>query len=186
MNWSSRILAAALLLALCLAACTKQSEQSTYDKQATFIESFVSARMKEDTTATLHRNDGAYRLTLHDTLSQDRDSLRWGGSVALYYGCYTLTSASINASGLVSTNLEVLAQQSKWNVTDTTRFKLDTLVLDKSLVDGLAKGLEGVQPLDEGFILFTGKYGFGKVDKGTIPARSALVYYYLIESIDNE
>ena len=53
-------------------------------------------------------------------------------------------------------------------------------------MEGLAAGLEGVQPWDEGYILFTGKYGFGKSERGTIPARSALAYYYLIENISNE
>ena len=78
------------------------------------------------------------------------------------------------------------AIQAKWNLTDTTRYKLDTLTLDKSLVPGLATGLEGVQPLDEGYILFTGKYGYGASEKGTIPARSALAYYFWIENISNE
>ena len=32
----------------------------------------------------------------------------------------------------------------------------------------------------------TAKYGYGASQKGTIPARSALAYYFWIESIDNE
>jgi HAD superfamily hydrolase (TIGR01509 family) len=51
----------------------------------------------------------------------------------------------------------------------------DTVVVE----DGLA----GVQPQDEGYILFTGKYGYGKNEKGTIPALSALAYYILIDEI---
>jgi len=41
----------------------------------------------------------------------------------------------------------------------------------------------GVQPQDECYILFTGKYGYGKNSLGTIPAKSALAYYILIEEI---
>ena len=174
-----------LLLALA-AACSKQSLQSTYDKQAGYIEGFVSAQMKKDPLATLTKNGNVYRLTLHDTLDADRDSLLPGGKVSLVYGCFTLTGSSVSLSNLVSTNWKDLARAAGWELTDTTRFKLDTLVLDGSLVEGLAAGLEGVQPWDEGYILFTGKYGFGKSERGTIPARSALAYYYLIENISNE
>ncbi len=174
-----------LLLALA-AACSKQSLQSTYDKQAGYIEGFVSAQMKKDPLATLTKNGSVYRLTLHDTLDADRDSLLPGGKVSLVYGCFTLTGSSVSLSNLVSTNWKDLARAAGWELTDTTRFKLDTLVLDGSLVEGLAAGLEGVQPWDEGYILFTGKYGFGKSERGTIPARSALAYYYLIENISNE
>ena len=182
------LLASGLALAL-VAACTKQSLQSAYDKQTSNIESFISAQMKKDVSATLVLNEGVYRLNLHDTLdarSRRTDSLAWGGQVVLYYGCYTFTSSSISASNLVSTNYRKLAQQAKWNLTDESRYKLDTLTLDDSLLPGLAAGLAGVQPQDEGYILFTGKYGYGASQKGTIPARSALAYYFWIENISNE
>ncbi len=178
-------LAAGLALALA-AACSKQSLQATYDKQSSYIEAFVQSQMKADTTATLRENGGSYRLLVHDTLDVRRDSLLEGGQVSLYYACYTLSGNSLNSSNLVATNLKQLAKAAGWNLSDTTRYKLDTLTLDKSLVPGLATGLEGVQPLDEGYILFTGKYGYGASEKGTIPARSALAYYFWIENISNE
>ena len=171
-----------------LAACAKQQLKTTYDKQATYIESFVSTRMKADTNATLVRNGGAYRLTLHDTLDRRNprtDSLEYGGSVGLYYACYTLTSANVSSGNLISTNLEALAQSAGWKVTDTTLFKLDTLRLKTTLVEGLRLGLHGVQPGDEAFILFTGEYAFESA-QGMIPARTALVYQVWIANIDNE
>lgn len=185
MKRSTGILAAVLFTAL-LAACSKQSLQNTYDRQTTFIESFVAAQMKADTNATLRRIGGAYRLTLHDTLTIPRDSLAEGGKLALYYGCFTLTGASLTTGNLVATNLKDLATQAKWTLTDSTRYKLDTLTLGKDLVEGLQDGLKGVREYDEGYILFTGKYGYGNSERGTIPARSALAYYFWIESIDNE
>lgn len=168
---------------LALAACTKQSLQTTYDKQTGYIENFVRTQMANDPTATLTRNGGAYRVILKDTLDPTRDSLGWGQRVSLYYGCFTLQSASLSASNLVATNLESLATQAHWTLSDASRFKLDTLTLDNTLVRGLADGLAGVQPGDEGYILFTGKYGYGKTERGTIPALSALAYYILIEEI---
>jgi len=182
----STVIFLALLL---LAACTKQSLQSTYDKQTSNIESFISAQMNHDPLATLVRNDGAYRINHHDTLDATlhrTDSLAWGGRVALYYVCYTLTGTNLSNSNMIATNYKKMADQAGWKVSDESVYKLDTLTLDSSLVPGLALGLAGVQPEDEGYILFTGKYGYGNSEKGTIPARSALAYYFLIESIDNE
>ena len=178
-----------ILIILLLAACNKESLQSTYDKQTSNIESFITAQMNRDPHATLVRNEGAYRLNFHDTLdtrSRRPDSLAWGGQVALYYACYVMTGSSLSNSNLVATNYKRLADQAGWKLSDESRYKLDTLTLDKSLLPGLAAGLVGVQPKDEGYILFTGKYGYGGSQKGTIPARSALAYYFWIENISNE
>ena len=180
-----------VILLVCLtlsgvAACSRESLKATYDKQVTFIEGFISAQMKADTNATLVHNGKAYRLTLHDTLDRvlgPRESLLDGGKVSLYYACYTLTGSSLSAGNLVATNVKDIARQAGWNLSDTLRYKLDTLTLDNTLVRGLADGLAGVQPGDEGYILFTGKYGYGKTERGTIPALSALAYYILIEEI---
>jgi hypothetical protein len=92
----------------------------------------------------------------------------------------------LSNSNLIATNYKRLAEQAGWKLTDQSLYKLDTLTLDKSLLPGLAAGLVGVQPKDEGYILFTGKYGYGGSQKGTIPARSALAYYFWIENISNE
>ena len=72
------------LLAL-LGGCAKEALKTTYDKQAGFIEGFISTQMKTDTNTTYVRRGGAYRLTLHDTLDRvlpGRDTLREGGKVA--------------------------------------------------------------------------------------------------------
>jgi len=184
MKKSTVILALALAAAF-FAACTKQALKTTYDKQISNIEGFISNQMKADVYATLTMNSGAYRLTMHDTLKM-KDSLRRGGKVSLYYACFTLTSSSLSINNLVATNLKEFAQRAKWDLTDTTRFKLDTVALDGSLVKGLDLGLEGVQEGDEGYILFTGEHGFGNTERGTIPARSALIYAIWIEKIYNE
>lgn len=184
----SPVISAAILL-LVLTACAKQSLKATYDKQATTIESFVSARLKADPYATLTRNGGAYRVTLHDTLDRvfgQRDSLKDGGRVVLGYACYILSGTSLTSTNLVATNVRGVASAAGWELSDTTRYKLDTLTLDKSLVKGLQDGLAGVQQYDECIVLFTGESGFGNVSLGTIPARSALAYQLWIESIDNE
>jgi len=186
MKRSTCIFAAVLLAAVWALSCSKQAVQTTYDKQTTNIEKFLEAQMKADTNARLTLNDGAYRLVLHDTLPAHRDSLREGGRVSLHYACYTLTSSSVSKSNLIATNRESVAKSAGWTLSDTTQFKLDTLRLDGSLLEGLRRGLLGVKAQDEGYILFNGKYGFGKKEHGMIPANAALVYQIWIEQIYND
>lgn len=177
-----------LLVAGCLtlpAACNKEALQTTYNKQETYIEGFISAALKKDTTATVTITDGVYRLTQHDTLNK-RDSLLWGGRVTLRYACYLLTSNSISNSNLVATNVRSIASAAGWTLSDTSQFHPTTLTLDKTLLEGLRLGLFGVQEEDEGYILFNGKFGFGNHVQGTIPALSALAYHIWIDSIENE
>ena len=78
------------------------------------------------------------------------------------------------------------ADAAGWRITDSTAFRIETLALDGALVDGLRDGLEGVRNQDECFILFSGKYGYGSHSRGTIPARSALVYHIWVNSISND
>lgn len=165
--------------------CTKQSLKATYDKQAGYIDSFVQAQMKADPEATLVRNEGAWRLTLQDH-KDSGDSLLAGGQVTLEYASYILTGATISASNLIETNIKEVATAANWKLSDSTIFQPVTLTLDKTLVEGLRMGLHGVQPGDEAYILFTGEFAFGNKENGTIPAKSALVYHVLIESIKNE
>ncbi len=179
-------------LLLCLACivlipwgCGKSELQTTYEKQENFIQTFIAQVTKADTTATVTITDGVYRLIQYDTLDPRRDSLLWDGRVTLDYACYTLTSGNISPSSLVATNRKSVAASSGWALSDTTQFQPVTLTLDKTLVEGLRLGLYGVQPGDEGYILFNGKFGFGNRIQGTIPASSALAYRIWIDSIEN-
>ena len=182
MKTKALILAALLLIGW---GCSKQSLKATYDRQAGFIDSFVQAQMKSDPEATLVHNEEAWRLTLKDHRDPG-DSLLQGGQVTLEYASYTLTSGSISASNLIETNRKEIADAANWKLSDSTIFQPVTLTLDKTLVEGLRMGLHGVQPGDEAYILFTGEFAFGNKENGTIPAKSALVYHVLIESIKNE
>ena len=57
---------------------------------------------------------------------------------------------------------------------------------EDELVEGLRNGLRGVRGGEECYILFSGKYGFGKKAFGTIPANSALAYHVWVESVSND
>ena len=189
MKISTRILASVLLLAALVPACNKQSVQNTYDKQETNIDNFVTDQLKKDTTATVTYKDGAVRVVLHDTLQREgllADTLQTGGTVSFYYAGYTLSSSTVNVSGMFATNHKETADNAGWRINDTTAFNILTLTLDDRLLDGLQRGLEGVRNQDECYILFSGKYGYGSDRQGTIPARSALVYHIWVNSISNE
>ena len=189
MKKSTRILASALLTAALVPACNKEAVQLAYDKQEANIASFVEAQLKADNTATVTYKDGAVRIVLHDTLRREgllADTLRAGGTVSFYYAGYTLPSASVSASNLFATNHKQTADAAGWRLSDTTAFKIQTITLDDSLLDGLQRGLEGVRNQDECYILFSGKYAYGSRIQGTIPARSALVYHIWVNSISND
>ena len=173
-----------LISLIVLSACAKQSLQATYDKQTTYIENFVAARVKETPDAVLTRGEGAYRLTMSSTAAEDAPTLQWGHRVKLDYGCFLLTSATLSSSNLVSTSIKNLATQAGWTLSDESIFQPVTVTLDDTLVPGFADGLVGVKAGDEAYILFTGEYGYGKNERGTIPALSALAYYVQIEEID--
>jgi len=182
-----------LILTGCLlagfAACTKQAEQSTYDRQETTIANFVAAQLKADENATVTYNNGSVRITLNDILYKDQeaaDSLRDGGTVSFYYAGYTLSGTSLNASNMFATNRLESATAAGWSLSDESQFHIETMVLDDEMLPGLRNGLAGVQNEDECIILFSGKYGFGNKTPGTIPARSALAFHVWVKNFDNE
>jgi len=171
---------------LCLLglSCTTQSLQSVYDAQEKKIDSFVSARISAGALRSTY-NGGSVRVVLSEGFSAD--SLAADGVVSFYYAGYTLNGTSTSKNYLFATNRKEEAEAAGWALSDTTGFGLETLVLDDGeLVEGLRNGLEGVRSGEECYILFSGKYGFGKRALGTIPARSALVYHIWVESITNE
>ena len=82
---------------------------------------------------------------------------------------------------------KVKAKSADWDTADEEKFAIKTITLSEAgLIDGLKKGLVGVMGGEECYILFSGKYGFGDRQLGTIPANSGLVYHIWVESISNE
>ncbi len=173
----------AALAALAL-SCTAESEKSTYATQESNIDSFVEARLAESESAYAVSNKGVRRVV---TVPGSGDPLSAGGTVSFYYAGYVMSGSSISASGLFATNHEETANAAGWTASDDSAFQPVTATLkDAGFVSGLTRGLEGVMAGEECYILFSGKYGFGKKQIGTIPANSALAYHIWVESISNE
>jgi len=173
-----------LLTAVLLAACGKQAIENTWAAQETKIENFVNARLSEADGSYAVYNNGTVRVTM--TRGQG-DSLKRGGLVSFYYAGYTLSGTSVSPSSLFWTNSQEIATAAGREITGDDTYAIETLPLDNdSFSDGLANGMEGVKAGGEYYILFSGKYGFGKRAVGTISAKSALVYHIWVESISNE
>jgi len=165
-------------------SCTKEEIKSQYSRQEQNIETFVNSTLSSIDTSYVVRNRGVDRLVI---VPGAGDSLERSGTVSFYYAGYVLSSSSISSSTLFSTNRRDVALAADWTVSDSTAFDIRTLNLAESdLVDGLKYGLEGVKGGQECYILFSGKYGFGKKSLGTIPANAALAYHVWVESISNE
>ncbi len=183
-TFKSLAAAVAVLSLVWAASCSKEEYKNTLAKQETNIESYVNSMLGRDTAYYLVRNKGVDRLVVN---AGEGDSLKSDGTVSFYYAGYVMTGSSISGSNLFATNRKDLAESESWNLSDTTALDILTLKLDSSgLVDGLRYGLEGVRGGQECYILFSGKYGFGKRPLGTIPANASLAYHIWVESISNE
>lgn len=173
---------AIIFSALVIYACSKEEIKTTYSRQETNIETLVNSMMKSVDTAYVVYNKGVTRLVT--VYGQEGDSLKSNATVSFYYAGYVLTGSSISNSNLFATNSSEIAAAAQWTLSDDSAFELKTVKLDdKDLVEGLRRGLVGVKPGQECYILFSGKYGFGKRPLGTIPANAALAYYIRVESI---
>lgn len=167
---------AVLMTALALAACSKESVKNLYNSQETRIESFINTIINADTTGTARAvaRKGSQRVVIEEGQG---DTLSASGTVSFYYAGYTLPSTSISIANLFDTNVLSVAKQAGRDTTDKSVFQPFTVkVSNRNLVKGLRNGLVGVRAGEQCYVLFSGKYGFGGKELGTIPANSALVY----------
>ncbi len=180
----NKVIAIAAVLAALAVSCTKEDVKTTYSRQEQNIEAFVKSILSSVDTAYVVYNNGASRVVVS---YGDGDSLSAGGNVAFRYAGYVLSGSSLGNSNLFSTNSSEVASAAGWSLSDESMFEVKEADLDKSgFIEGLRYGLEGVRAGQECYILFSGKYGFGKRPLGTIPANSALAYHIWVESISND
>lgn len=184
-----KALAIGIVLAMAL-SCSKQSLKTEWATQEDSIDSFIQSLSTEadpDNPDALYVHDviyngGSNRVILREGTG---DGLANRGTVSFYYTGYVF-EGSIDAGNMFATNDQQTAQENGWETTDASyEIKTVTLGPDDGLVPGLHKGLEGVKAGEICYILFSGQYGFGKRQVGTIPGNSALLYSISIESVTN-
>ncbi|MBO4923778.1 MAG: FKBP-type peptidyl-prolyl cis-trans isomerase [Bacteroidales bacterium] len=172
-----------LAAAMALASCTKESRELMYANQETRIESFVGKRQAENPDARVVHNGGATRVVESEGTGVE---LTARGKVTVMYAGYNFSSGSVGNSTLFATNSKDFASSAGWNLTDESVFvPLEIDLTDKDVLDGLRYGLEGVREGEECYILFSGKYAFGKSKIGTIPANAPLAFRIWVQKVEN-
>ncbi len=172
-----------LLLLLLAASCNKKGLDALYSDQEKDIESIVESMMGNDSTVTVEHFGATTRVTV---VHGDGTALPENGKVRFYYAGHYISSTTLNASNLFCTNNREYADKFKWSVSDTAAFEpvLVDLAAEEP-VEGLGKGLPGVRPGDECYIMFSGKTAFGKGRTGIVPAHSALAYHIWVLEVEN-
>ncbi len=96
-------------------------------------------------------------------------------------------SGSGSSSGLTlfGTDHYLTAQFAGWDLSESEYEAMTLSLKDKTVLEGLRDGLEGVRAGEVCDIAFCAKYGLGKKVLGTIPANSALLYRVWVDSVNN-
>lgn len=191
------------VIVLCLAAssCIKEKLETTYKKQESQIDSYLSKSntakrdstivyedgTTKDTTWTenleIVYNKGAARLI---TKKGTGPQLSEDGAVSFYYAGYVFKGSAPSPATLFATNHQTTAETSSFKVTDADYSLLEVNMAEAELLEGLRDGLVGVRSGEECEILFTAKYGYGNRTFGIIPANSALLYRIWVVGVSND
>ncbi len=178
-KFTAIILAAGLLVC----SCAKASREETYNNQETRIDTFISNLTESDDSVRVVHNSGSHRVVLTEG---EGEELEAGGNIAFYYAGYIFSSTSITSSNLFTTNNQDVASAAGWELAEEDALPLTVQLDADDFLEGLYNGLLGVKTGEECYILFSGKYGFGKKQFGIVPANSALCYQIWVDSISNE
>ena len=171
-----------IFAAALLCSCSGDSLKTTYATQAEKIDNYVNAQIKAHPEYVAVYNEGVVRLTVSEG---DGEVLAKGGRVTFTYVGYNFNSYNIGKSNIFATNDRDFAASSGWKLSDESVFEPVTITLGKDdLVKGLELGLEGIRGGEDCYIIFSGKYGFGR-QLGTIPANAAICYRILADEVVN-
>lgn len=201
MKNKSALMLLAFLACILAGSCVKEKLETTYKKQETQIDSYLSksntARRDStiieadgttrDTTWTdtlrIVYNKGAARLVTKEGTGPELSST---GAVSFYYAGYVFKGSSVSASNLFATNHQQTAESSNFNVTDPDYSLMEVNLSETEMIEGLRNGLAGVRAGEECEILFTAKYGYGNRTFGIIPVNSALLYKIWVIGVSND
>ena len=180
MRLKTYILLAAAALAL---SCTKESRELMYANQESSIDKFVNKQLETDPDSRVIYNGGATRVVM---VEGEGPELTPRGKATVNFAGYDFSSGSVGASSLFATNSRDVASASGWTLSDESVFEaLELDLTDRNLLQGLRDGMEGVREGEECYILFNGKFAFGKSKIGTIPANAPLAFRIWVLSVEN-
>ena len=174
-------LGTALALCLTLVSCSKAD--NGYESQLESITEYVTNQLEENPGYTAEYAGDIVRLTVQQG---EGDAVSENGLVKMFYAGYVFHNG-ISSSSLFATNHRSTAQSAGW-VLSGIDYEDGVVVdlSDKNLLEGLRRGLKGVRPSEECYIIFPARYGMGDKAAGTIPAGSPLIYRVWVIDIENK
>lgn len=180
----SLILTLLIAFAAVTVSCTKESRELLYANQEESIEKFVTSQRKTNPDIRVVHNGGATRVVVSEG---DGVEATPRGKVHILYAGYNFSAGAVTNSYLFTTNNKDFATSIGWKLTDAESLyaPLEIDLTDGSVLDGLRDGLAGVKEGEECYILFSGKYAFGKSKLGTIPANSPLAFRIWVQQVEN-
>lgn len=174
-----------VLTAVCLLtlSCTKAQRELTYANQESAIDRFITNQKKTYPDARVVYNDGAVRMVLSEGTDVE---LNARGTVEFYFAGYDFSAGGVSNDKLFATNNPEFAESIGWKLSDGSTFTLQKVNLgDTDILEGLKRGLVGVRADEDCYILFSGKYAYGKSSIGTIPANAPLVFRVWVKTVEN-
>ena len=172
----------ALIAAVFLAVCCGKDDAG-YSNQVTDINNYIDSQLESHPEYTVERDGDIARLTV---VQGEGGALAADGLVKLFYAGYVFKNG-VSAGNLFATNQADIARSAGWQLTGVDYESGTVLDLkDKSVLEGLRKGLRGVKPGEECYVMFPARYGNGNKIAGTIPAGSPLIYRIWVIDIENE
>ena len=169
--------------AMAFLSCSKSLE-TTFNTQESNIDKLITSMTKNYPDMVTTVNNNSYRITI---VPGSGPQLLENGSVSFHYAGYIFSGSSLpNESSLFATNKKSIMDTGKWNLSETDTTALTVNIAKDEIVTGLKNGLCGIQEGEECYIVFSGKYGFGRKPYGTIPANSALLYHIWAGKVNNE
>lgn len=174
-------LGTAAALCLMLVSCSKAD--NNYESQVESIREYVSKQMESNPDYTAQYDGDIVRLTVQQG---EGAAVSGNGLVKMFYAGYVFNKG-FSSSSLFATNHRSTAQSAGW-VLSGIDYEDGAVVdlSDKKLVEGLRRGLKGVLPSEECYIIFPAKFGMGDKNTGTIPAGSPLIYRVWVIDVENK
>ena len=174
-------LGAAAALCLLLVSCSKAD--NGYDSQVKSINEYVTSQLEDNPDYSAEYSGDIVRLTIQQG---EGEAVTENGLVKMFYAGYVFNNG-ISSSSLFATNHHATADAAHWILSGTDYENGAVVDLsDKKLLEGLRKGLKGVRPSEECYIIFPAQYGMGDESVGTIPAGSPLIYRVWVIDVENK
>mgnify|MGYP001023972695 CR=1 FL=1 len=163
-----------LLLSLLITSCAKQEFNSLLFTQEQQIESYVADF--ESSLVTV--NGGVWRITIE----QETGAVVAAEGDSVYFD-YIAHLFSFGKGKVFDTSLSQVGEEAGLGHDANYYVPLGIKMGDRSLIEGLNRGLEGVAEGGNYYILFSARHGFGNVQTAIVPKASPLIFEVWIRKV---